>query len=82
MELMAKKTLPLRLVGVKVEELQERRDLLPFVPLRGERLVSGVGRVKSRFGFSSIFTARELFLQSLYPVEREGIVLKTASLTK
>ena len=82
LELMARKALPLRLVGIKVEELQARRDLLPFVPLRGERLVSGVGRVKSRFGFSSIFTARELFLQSLYPVEREGIVLKTASLTK
>ncbi len=81
-ELLAKRRRPLRLVGVKVENLGEARDLLPFVSLRGEKLTAGVGAVKERFGFSAIFTARELLLENLYPVEREGVVLKTASLTK
>jgi len=80
--LLKRKRLPLRLVGVKVEDLAGARDLLPFFNPPGERLTSGVGRVKGRFGFSAIFTARELMLESLYPMEREGLVLKTASLTK
>jgi len=73
---------PLRLVGVKVEDLVEGRGLLPFVCLRDEQLSEGVSRAKARFGFASVFTGRELLLESLYPVEREGLVLKTASLTK
>jgi DNA polymerase-4 len=80
--LLAKKDLPLRLVGVKVEDLQERRDILPFFSLRDEQLTAGISNVKTRFGFSALSTARALLLQDLYPVEREGIVLKTASLTK
>lgn len=80
--LLGKRRLPLRLVGVKVEELYKHRDLLPFVSLKSERLSSGVRDIKKRFGFSSIFTGREFLLENLYPVEREGVVLKTASLTK
>ena len=80
--LMKKKKLPIRLVGVKVEDISKQRDILPFVCLRNEKLSTGVTDVKKRFGFSSIFTAREMLLEKLYPVEREGIVLKTASLTK
>jgi len=80
--LMKKKRRPLRLVGVKVEEISPRRDILPFVSLKGEQLTSGVADIKERFGFSSIFTARELLLEKIYPVERDGVVLKTASLTK
>ncbi|HLP47152.1 MAG TPA: DNA polymerase IV, partial [Candidatus Kapabacteria bacterium] len=77
-----KKKLPLRLVGVKVEDLTGQRDLLPFISIRSEQLSRGVTDVKRRFGFSSIFTARELLLENIYPVERDAIVLKTASLTK
>lgn len=80
--LMKKKKLPLRLVGVKVEDISHQRDILPFVSLKGEKMTSGVSDVKERFGFSSIFTARELLLEKIYPVERDGVVLKTASLTK
>jgi len=77
-----KKKLPLRLVGVKVEDIADQRDILPFVSLKGEQFTSGICDVKKRFGFSSIFTAREMLLEKIYPVEKDGIVLKTASLTK
>ena len=80
--LLAKKDLPLRLVGVKVEDLQTGRDILPFFSLRDEKMTAGISAVKNRFGFSALSTARAMLLQDLYPVEREGIVLKTASLTK
>ena len=80
--LLKKKRLPLRLVGVKVEEISRHRGLLPFVSLKGEQISSGVGAVKKRYGFSSIYTGRELLLEQLYPVERQGMVLRTASLTK
>ncbi len=80
--LLAKKDLPLRLVGVKVEDLQHGRDILPFFSLRDEKMTAGIHNVKTRFGFSALATARSLLLQDLYPLEREGIVLKTASLTK
>lgn len=81
-QLMKKKKLPLRLVGVKVEDIAGQRDLLPFISIRSEQLSRGVSDIKRRFGFSSIFTARELLLEKIYPVERDAIVLKTASLTK
>ncbi|MCP5107004.1 MAG: DNA polymerase IV [bacterium] len=77
-----KKKLPLRLVGVKVEDIAKQRDILPFISIRSEQLSRGVTDIKKRFGFSSIFTARELMLEKIYPVERDAIVLKTASLTK
>ncbi len=80
--LLAKKDLPLRLVGVKAEDLQHGRDILPFFSLRDEKMTAGIHNVKTRFGFSALSTARSLLLQDLYPLEREGIVLKTASLTK
>jgi hypothetical protein len=80
--LMKKKKLPLRLVGIKVEDIVRQRDLLPFISIRSEQLSKGITDIKKRFGFSSIFTARELLLEKIYPVERDAIVLKTASLTK
>lgn len=81
-QLLKKKKRPLRLVGVKVEDIVKQRDILPFISIRSEQLSRGVTDVKKRFGFSSIFTARELMLEKIYPVERDSIVLKTASLTK
>lgn len=80
--LLKKEKKPLRLVGVKVEEMTARRDLLPFISFRDEHLSSGIADIKKRFGFSSIVTGRELLLKDIYPVERDGVVLKTASLTK
>lgn len=80
--LMKKKKLPLRLVGVKVEDLSKQRDILPFISIKSEKLSMGITDIKRKFGFSSIFTARELLLEKIYPVERDSIVLKTASLTK
>jgi len=80
--LLAKKDLPLRLVGVKVEDLQHSRDILPFFSLRDEKMTAGIGSVKTRFGASALRSARSMLLEELYPVERDGMVLKTASLTK
>jgi DNA polymerase-4 len=80
--LLGKKDLPLRLVGAKVEDLQTGRDILPFFSLRDEQLTAGIGSVKERFGFSALRNARSMLLEELYPLEREGMVLKTASLTK
>jgi DNA polymerase-4 len=80
--LRTKKSLPLRLVGVKVENISPYRDLLPFISIRGEQLSRGVFAVKDKFGFSAIYTARELLLRQLYPKTDQGLVLKTASLTK
>jgi DNA polymerase-4 len=81
-KLLKKKRLALRLVGVKVEDISNQRGLLPFVSLKNEKVSTGITEVKKRFGFSSIFTGREMLLDKIYPVEKEGIVLKTASLTK
>jgi hypothetical protein len=81
-KLIKKKKLPLRLVGVKVEDITDQRDILPFISVRSEKLSRSIADVKRRFGFSSIFTARELLLENIYPVERDAIVLKTAALTK
>jgi DNA polymerase-4 len=81
-QLVKKKKLPVRLVGVKVDDIAKRRDILPFISIKSEKLSAGITDIKKRFGFSSIFTAREMMLEKLYPVERDSIVLKTASLTK
>ncbi len=80
--LVKKRKLPLRLVGVKVEDITQERDLLPFVSIKGEKLGAGIREIKEKYGFSSISTARAMMLEDLYPREKEGIVLKTASLTK
>jgi DNA polymerase-4 len=80
--LLKKKRRSVRLVGVKVEEINKGRDILPFISNRCEQLSLGISNIKKKYGFSSIFTARELLLEKLYPVERDSIVLKTASLTK
>lgn len=80
--LLREKDLPLRLVGAKVEGLQEARDLLPFFSLKDEKMTAAIGAVKERFGFSALRNGRSMLLEELYPVEREGMVLKTASLTK
>jgi DNA polymerase-4 len=80
--LLARKPLALRLVGAKVEGLQAGRDILPFFSLRDEQLTAGIAGVKERFGFSALRSARSMLLEELYPLEREGVVLKTASLTK
>ena len=80
--LLGKRDLPLRLVGAKVEDLQAGRDILPFFSLRDEKMTAGIASVKERFGFSSLRNARSMLLEELYPIEREGMVLKTASLTK
>ena len=80
--LLGKKDLPLRLVGAKVEDLQAGRDILPFFSLRDEKMTAGIAGVKARFGFSALRSGRSMLLEELYPMEREGMVLKTASLTK
>ncbi len=80
--LLRKRKLPLRLVGVKVEDITEERDLLPFISIRGEKLGTGIQKIKEKFGNSAISTARAMMLEELYPREKEGVVLKTASLTK
>ncbi len=81
-QLVKKKKKPLRLVGVKVEDLTKRRGLLPFVSLKDEYISNGVFKIKSKFGTSSILTAQEMLLDSIYKKQKEGFILKTASLTK
>jgi len=81
-KLLKKRKQPLRLVGIKVEDITEKRSLLPFVSIEGEDMTKTITHIKKCYGFSSIFTAREFLLDRIYPVEKDGIVLKTASLTK
>ncbi len=81
-KLLNKRKLPLRLIGIKVEDIAKTRSLLPFVSVKGEELSRTIAGIKKKHGFSSIFTAREFLLERVYPVEKEGVVLKTASLTK
>ncbi len=81
-ELLKKRRLPVRLVGIKAEDISGFRDILPFISLKDEKMSSGIHSIKGKFGFSSIFTGREMMLSKLYAFEKEGVVLKTASLTK
>ncbi len=81
-KLLGKRKLPIRLVGIKMEDITENRSLLPFISIKGENLSRAITAIKKKHGFSSIFTARECLLGRVYPVEKEGVVLKTASLTK
>jgi DNA polymerase-4 len=77
--------LSLRLVGVKASDLVRGRPLSLFEPYspRRERLGSAMDRVREKYGFGSLLTARERMLEEIYSFEkRQGFVLKTASLTK
>jgi DNA polymerase-4 len=77
--------LSLRLVGVKASDLVRGRPLSLFEPYspRQERLGSAMDRVREKYGFGSLLTARERMLDEIYSLEkRQGFVLKTASLTK
>ncbi len=77
-----KRRLPLRLVGVKVDDLQTDPNLLPIFSGKDEDLSGGIGRVREKFGGTAICSGREMLLGKLYARERESLVLKTASLTK
>lgn len=84
-ELYTGSRLSLRLVGVKASDLVRGRPLSLFEPYspRQERLGSAMDRVREKYGFGSLLTARERMLDEIYSLEkRQGFVLKTASLTK
>ncbi len=84
-ELYTGSRLSLRLVGVKASDLVRGRPLSLFEPYspRQERLGSAMDRVREKYGFGSLLTAREKMLDEIYSLEkRQGFVLKTASLTK
>jgi DNA polymerase-4 len=77
--------LALRLVGVKASELVQARSLPLFEPYaeRLEKLGQALDRVREKYGFGAILTARERMLEAIYPLEKDrGFVLKTASLTR
>lgn len=77
--------LALRLIGVKASELVQARSLPLFEPCgdRLERLSQALDRVREKYGFGAILTARERMLEAIYPLEKDrGFVLKTASLTR
>jgi DNA polymerase-4 len=77
--------LPLRLVGVKASDLVRTRPLSLFEPYspRQERLGEAMDRVRDKYGFGSVLTARERLLDEVYPADRDrGFILKTASLTR
>jgi DNA polymerase-4 len=85
LDLIASSRLALRLVGVKASGLTRVRPLALFEPYseRPERLGRAVDRVREKYGFGSVLTARERLLDAVYDFEpRRGYVLKTASLTK
>ncbi len=82
-DLLSRKNLPLRLVGVRAEELCVRRSqLLPFISRREEQLQEALLKVQEKFGLLAITPARTLFLEQFYPKDRQGLILKTAALTK
>jgi len=85
LELVEGSRLALRLVGVKAADLVRVRPLSLFEPYseRPERLGRALDRVREKYGFGSVLTAREKALDAVYAFEpRRGYVLKTASLTK
>ena len=85
LELWEGSRLALRLVGVKASDLVRARPLSLFEPWsdRHERLGAAVDRVREKYGFGVVLTARERMLDEVYPFERKrGFVLKTASLTR
>ena len=85
LELVAGSRLALRLVGVKASELVRVRPLALFEPYseRPERLGGAIDRVRDKYGFGAVLTARERMLDGVYASDpRRGYVLKTASLTK
>jgi DNA polymerase-4 len=85
LELFTGTRLALRLVGVKAAELVRVRPLALFEPYseRPERLGGAIDRVRDKYGFGSVLTARERMLDAVYAADpRRGYVLKTASLTK
>ena len=81
-DLLQKKDKALRLVGVKVEDLTRRRGLLPFISLKNEEESRGIFQIKTKYGTAAIFTGQEMLLDKIYKRNKEGYVLKTASLTK
>jgi len=77
--------LALRLVGVKAADLVRVRPLALFEPYseRPERLGGAIDKVRDKYGFGAVLTAREKMLDGVYAFDpRRGYVLKTASLTK
>jgi DNA polymerase-4 len=85
LELTAGSRLALRLVGVKAADLVRVRPLALFEPYseRPERLGGAIDRVRGKYGFGAVLTARERMLDAVYAADpRRGYVLKTASLTK
>ena len=85
LELLAGSRLALRLVGVKASELVRVRPLALFEPYseKPERLGGAIDRVRGKYGFGALLTARERMLDAVYASDpRRGYVLKTASLTK
>jgi DNA polymerase-4 len=85
LQLFSGSRLALRLVGVKASDLVRTRPLALFEPYseREERIGRAVDRVREKYGFGAILTARERMLESINEFEeRRGFVLKTASLTK
>jgi DNA polymerase-4 len=85
LELTAGSRLALRLVGVKASDLVRVRPLALFEPYseRPERLGGAIDRVREKYGFGAVLTAREKMLDAVYAFDpRRGYVLKTASLTK
>ncbi len=77
--------LSLRLIGVKGSDLVRHKPLSLFKPYspREEHLGSAVSKVRQKYGFGSLVTAREKMLDDLYEFTPEqGYVLKTASLTR
>jgi DNA polymerase-4 len=85
LELVAGSRLALRLVGVKASDLVRVRPLALFEPYseRPERLGGAIDRVRDKYGFGAVLTARERMLDGVYASDpRRGYVLKTASLTK
>ena len=80
--LLAKKDLPLRLVGAKVEDLQAGRDILPFFSLRDEKMTAGIAGVKERFGFSVAAQRAQHAAGGAVPGGKGGDGPEDGSLTK
>lgn len=64
-DLIKKKQLGCRLVGIKVDKITRQRDILPFVSLNSEKMSSGIKNIKNKFGSSSIQTGRKILLKAL-----------------
>lgn len=82
--LLARRTLPVRLVGIGASRLTAGRQLPLWPPatVRLEGLNRAIDNLRERYGFSAIQTGRTFGLRDTFPTEGGDFVLPTPALSR